>query len=539
LLQIVLKVTSGPHEGREFSFDGHDHFIVGRAKSAQFRLSMKDQYFSRNHFLVEVNPPLCRLIDLNSMNGTFVNGKKVTSTELHDGDMIKGGDTTLRVSFMSNKSNAEAPVASAGPVVDPAPASAGVPAPRNRKSGQPTATTPQVGGDQTIVPRNWPGNPALPQQQAAGPVGMPPRQTEKKPSNREAAKPNETSLPAVVPAAKAGRELSADDRKKIESIPQPFDRYELIDELGRGGMGVVYRARDKNDGSLVALKVVLPAVAASPEDLARFIREARILKKLTDPHIVPYHDLGHARGQLYFAMTLVPGTNGQILLREHNGPLPIRRAVNIVCQLLDALYAAHQAGFVHRDVKPSNLIIEPRGADDFVWLADFGLARAYQGSTLSGLTTTGSIGGTLPFMAPEQITDYRNVTPAADQYSAAATLYYLLTREYTYDFPSDIASKLLMVLQEPPRMIQHRCPEIPVKLSAIIHKGLARLPAHRFADVAHFRKRFITNAEHSSATSDEPPFSCVIQQATTTTLRACVWLCGPSRWRGVDRGWLC
>ncbi len=143
---------------------------------------------------------------------------------------------------------------------------------------------------------------------------------------------------------------------------------------------------------------------------------------------------------------------------------------------------------MHRDVKPSNLIIEPRGADDFVWLADFGLARAYQGSSLSGLTTTGSIGGTLPFMAPEQITDYRNVTPAADQYSAAATLYYLLTREYTYNFPSDIASKLLMVLQEPPRPIQLRRPDIPAKLSAAIHKALARPPAQRFADVSHFRK---------------------------------------------------
>jgi pSer/pThr/pTyr-binding forkhead associated (FHA) protein len=487
LLQIVLKVTSGPHEGREFSFDGHDHFIVGRAKSAQFRLSMKDQYFSRNHFLVEVNPPLCRLIDLNSMNGTFVNGRKVTSTELHDGDMIKGGGTTLQVSFVSKQSNAEAPVANPDAVVDPVPAAADVPAPRNRKSGQPAATVPKVVGDQTIVPRDWPANPALPEQPAAGPGRKAPGQTNKKLSNREEEKARATR-PSAAPAAKVRKELSADEQKKIESIPQPFDRYELIDELGRGGMGVVYRARDKNDGSIVALKVVLPAVAASPEDLARFIREARILKKLTHPHIVPYHDLGHACGQLYFAMALVPGTNGQTLLREHDGPLPMRRAVNIVCQLLDALYAAHQAGFVHRDVKPSNLIIEPRGMDDFVWLADFGLARAYQGSTLSGLTTTGSIGGTLPFMAPEQITDYRNVSPAADQYSAAATLYYLLTREYTYDFPSDIASKLLMVLQEPPRLIQLRCPEIPAKLSAIIHKGLARLPAQRFADVAHFRK---------------------------------------------------
>jgi len=186
-------------------------------------------------------------------------------------------------------------------------------------------------------------------------------------------------------------------------------------------------------------------------------------------------------------MKFVPGIDGQSMLRQHDGPLPIGRAIDIVGQLLEALSAAHQAGYVHRDVKPSNLLIEQRSSGDFVWLADFGLARTYQASMLSGLTTTGSIGGTLPFMAPEQITNYRNVTPAADQYSAAATLYNLLTRSYPYDFPNDVVRQLLMVLQEPPRLIQKCRPELPNKLAAAIHKGLARLPAERFADVGAFR----------------------------------------------------
>ena len=474
MLQIVLKVTSGPHEGREFSFDGHENFIVGRAKSAQFRLSTKDQYFSRNHFLIEVNPPLCRLLDLHSMNGTFVNGKKVSSIELHDGDIIKGGDTTLQVSLVS----------SAGQVLPPA-ATGG----ESDQQAKLLASTPKKVNDETIVPRNWSRN-------AKELVNeTPPLRTRS--SDMPGVQPAVAAAPVVAkvtpsrpgPAAtKPQPEVSDQDRAKIDAQPQPFDRFEIIEEIGRGGMGVVYRARDRNDGSFVALKVVLPVVATKPEDLARFIREAGIVQKLSHPHIVPYRDLGHANGQLYFAMKLVPGTDLQTILRQHNGPLPIVRAIKIVCQLLEALAAAHQGGYVHRDVKPSNLLIEQRASDDFVWLADFGLARTYHASTLSGLTTTGSIGGTLPYMAPEQITDYRNVTPAADQYSAAATLYYLLTRSYIYDFPSDIASKLLMVLQEPPRPIQLRCPDIPAKLSAVIHKALARLPAQRFADVSHFRK---------------------------------------------------
>jgi hypothetical protein len=478
LLQIVLKVTSGPHEGREFSFDSHDNFIVGRAKSAQFRLSTKDKYFSRNHFLVEVNPPLCRLLDLNSTNGTFVNGKKVASVELKDGDTIKGGDTTLQVRLVSA-------VADVGSQVS---------APTSSEDDR-LARVPQVVSDQTIVPRNWSrkssGNQLTPQDSALSPG------QQKDISATIVPRVKATSLkePAVhspVPLSPVpGVSVSAEDRARIAANPQPFDGYEIIQELGRGGMGVVYRARSKADGSLVALKVVLPAVASSPDDLARFVREASIVKKLSHPNIVQFRDLGHANGQLFFAMDLVPGVNGQAFLRQHDGPLPVARAVKIVCQLLQGLEAAHSAGFVHRDVKPSNLLIDQRASGDFVWLADFGLARAYQASKISGLTTTGNIGGTLPYMAPEQITNYRDVTPAADQYSAAATLYYLLTRSHPYDFPKELAKQLLMVLQEPPLPIQQICPDLSDDLAAVIHKALSRLPLQRFSDVSEFRTELL------------------------------------------------
>ena len=464
MMQITLTVTTGPHAGREFTFDGHDNFIVGRSKAAQFRLPSKDQFFSRNHFLVEVNPPLCRLLDLNSTNGTHVNGKQVASVELHDGDSIEAGDTTIRVSLVS-------PVVAS--VTDLAVK------PRSK---------PQVVSDQTIVPRGWTAPRPAPSSPAVETVAPRPR------GNVEALAatlvPAARPVPqAVSPLLAAGHKVSltADDLAKIAAQPQPFAGYEIIEELGRGGMGVVYRARSTADGSLVALKVVLPAVASSPDDLTRFVREANIVKELSHPHIVPFRDLGHADGQLFFVMNLVPGVDGQALLRQSEGPLPVARAIGIVCQLLEALSAAHRKGYVHRDVKPSNLLIETRPNDDFVWLADFGLARAYQASKLSGLTTTGNIGGTLPFMAPEQITHYRDVTPAADQYSAAATLYHLLTKRHTYDFPKEVAKQLLLVLQESPKPIQQHRADLPDQLATVIHKGLARIPTARFVDVESFR----------------------------------------------------
>ena len=458
-MQIVLTVTSGPHEGRQFSFDGHDNFIVGRAKAAQFRLPSKDQFFSRNHFLVEVNPPLCRLLDLNSTNGTLVNGKQVTSIELHDGDTIEAGDTTMRVSLASTVTSVSEP--------------ARVP------ESAPVQCSPEA---ETIPPRSLGNDGAIAATLVPGSKPVPHKVTS-----------------AAIPKPKVS--ISTEDRAKIAAQPQPFTGYEIIEELGRGGMGVVYRAGSKTDGSLVALKVVLPAVASSPDDLARFVLETSIVRDLSHPHIVPFRDLGHADGQLFFVMDLVPGIDGQAMLRQHDGPLPVARAIGIVCQLLEALSAAHRKGYVHRDVKPANLLIEERAAGDFVWLADFGLARAYQASKLSGLTTTGNIGGTLPYMAPEQITNYRDVTPAADQYSAAATLYHLLTKRHPYDFPPQVARQLLMVLQESPRPIREHRSELSGKLAAVIHKGLARFPVDRFVDVGAFRDAlqscFRLDQEHS------------------------------------------
>ena len=350
----------GPHAGREFTFDGHDNFIVGRSKAVQFRLSSKDQFFSRNHFLVEVNPPLCRLLDLNSTNGTHVNGKPVTSIELHDGDTIEAGDTTLRVSLVLPAS------ATLHPASESDHPSQLMPIARPNASQQSSTppfpplpiVSPQRVGDQTLVPRGWTaprtgtrgdGQIASSASEAETivPQGFLQDASELDPNPAIAV----TFAPATRPAPNAGREstkfpdtasrrrsnLIDDDHVKIAARLQPFAGYEIIEELGRGGMGVVHRTRCLDSGSLVALKVVLPAVASSPDDLVRVVREASIVKELTHPHIVPFRDLDHAEGQLFFVMDYVPGVDGQLLLRPHAGPLPVPRAIGIACQLLEAL----------------------------------------------------------------------------------------------------------------------------------------------------------------------------------------------------------
>jgi serine/threonine-protein kinase len=437
-MRITLTVTDGPHKGQSYSFSGHDTFLVGRSKRAHFRLPQKDRYFSRIHFLVEVNPPHCRIMDMGSRNGTFVNNKKVEEVaDLKDNDQIRAGHTVLRVHFESTQSELARPNE---------PASA-----PSRPTAKPAPTPPARPRPASVLP---------------------------------SIAPTPVCLACDTPVALAST-LCQECQALVNSQPQPIDGYQVIRVLGQGAMGMVHLALRSGDNLLVALKTVVPAVAGTPAQVDRFLREAQILRQLTHPNIVAFRDMGEANGNIFFAMDYVRGVDASQLLRDH-GPLAIPRAVNLVSQLLLALDYAHQRGYVHRDIKPANLMVTLVQGREEVRLADFGLARVYQASHLSGLTVTGDIGGTLAFIAPEQITHYRESRPPVDQYAAAATLYNLLTGQYIYDLPREIPRQLALILNEDPVPITDRRAGLPAALAAAIHKGLARDPGDRHPDVKAF-----------------------------------------------------
>src|ERR1700760_50799 len=174
----------------------------------------------------------------------------------------------------------------------------------------------------------------------------------------------------------------------------PFGRYRLIELLGRGGMGEVWRAHDTEIDRMVALKMLLPHFAQDERFEQRFRREARAAARLDDPHVVPIYDFGEVDGRLFVSMRLINGQDLQTLLDA--GPLEPNRAVAIIEQIAKALHAAHQINLIHRDIKPSNILVAD---DDFAYLIDFGIARA-AGET--GLTSTGATIGTWSYMAPER-----------------------------------------------------------------------------------------------------------------------------------------
>ena len=217
-------------------------------------------------------------------------------------------------------------------------------------------------------------------------------------------------------------------REAGKDPPQPVPGYEVIRELGRGGMGVVHLARHVATGRLVAVKLIIPECAAGERAVQMFLREISVLSRLDHPAIVRFHEVGSACGQFFFVMDYVEAVDLPALLAGQSPGPATRTACGVVCQALEGLGHAHELGFVHRDIKPSNLLVSREKRKLRVKLADFGLAKNFEGAGLSGMTRHGDIRGSLAYMPPEQVLDCRHAGPAADLFSAAATLYALLAR---------------------------------------------------------------------------------------------------------------
>ena len=218
---------------------------------------------------------------------------------------------------------------------------------------------------------------------------------------------------------------------------------ELLEELGRGGMGVVYRAWQLGLGRIVALKVLLNASTASAIDVARFRAEASSAAQLDHPHIVPVYGVGDHEGQPYFIMRLIDGRSLARFLAD--GPIAPREAASLLAPIARALDYAHHRGVLHRDLKPSNILIDRDGRPH---VADFGLAKRLDADT--GLTTPGAIVGTPGYMAPEQVSGSRGpIGPASDVYGLGAILYQMLTGRPPFQAATALDTIFLVLEQEP------------------------------------------------------------------------------------------
>jgi len=428
-MQVNLKVTSGPYKGRIFSFTQHDTFLIGRNPDAHLCLP-DDRYFSRNHCLLEMNPPHSHVRDLGSTNGTFLNGRRVHEAYLNNGDRIQCGETILVVEVTT-------------------------------ESHDLLSETTQDAG----VPKR----PVLVMVEC---VNCGRRE------QAQASAPDEHLT-----------FLCEDCRIELKRSPQAIPGYDTVKLLGRGGMGCVMLGREQKTGRPVAIKTLLPEFAVSDKAMKRFLREIDVAATLKHKNIVEFIDRGTHNGVVYLVTEFVDGADASKLAENNGGRLSYEEGISIISQSLDALSFAHAQGYIHRDFKDQNILVSGRSQNLVAKLTDFGLAKSFSNSGMSGVTMAGEMAGTLAYMPPEQLRNFRDVKPQSDIYAVGMTAYSLLTGSLALDLSrsSGVNDTIRAIFEQPAVPLCQRASHIPRAVCEIIDRALAKDPAQRWQSAGAMR----------------------------------------------------
>jgi len=428
--KLTLQVIDGPLKGRRFELEEGDPFLCGRAVECHLRLT-DDAFVSSHHFVIEVCPPAAKIRDLGSLNGTYVNAVRVVGSRLlSSGDAIRVGGTMLSVH------------ADAGPL------------------DTSHRTCARCG---RFLAKPWSVNLS---------------ETEYCPSCK-------STLPGVVDVAVAPSRAE-DDLSELDKVCR-LGGYVIERRLKEGGMGSVYLARRLTDGVLAALKVVPCRGTLEPHALKLFLREMQALKHLHHPHIVRMMRHGAIGRTFYFDMEYCAGGSVADLMSREGGWLPVDLTVSLGLQVLEGLAHAHALGFVHRDIKPTNVVLQGKCGQWVAKLCDFGLAKSFAKAGLSGLTASGDYGGTYDFMPREQVTNYKYVQPVSDVWSTGATVYAMLTGVPPRAC-SPAEDPVSAVLAGEIVSLETRMPEVPARVSRVVDHALALDAADRFQNAQEFRE---------------------------------------------------
>ena len=304
-------------------------------------------------------------------------------------------------------------------------------------------------------------------------------------SSLNVARPRTSSPPKTLPLS--DRSAWSWNRVADAEFPLSFGPYDLIEEINRGGMGIVYRATHRDLGRTVALKVLRAGEMATPEEIRRFRTEVLASTALQHPHIIPTFDAGTEHGLFYLTMAFIEGEDLESIIRR--GPIDPLQAGQWLLKITDAVDYAHQQKIIHRDIKPSNILLDGSGEP---FLADFGLAHRM--SADEGLTVTGQLLGTPAYMPPEQASGKaRNLSPSIDIYSLGAVLYACLTGQPPFSGLTPFEVLLQVVDRQPPapRQLNKRC---PITLESICLKAMDKNPEQRYStarELANDLRRFI------------------------------------------------
>jgi serine/threonine-protein kinase len=254
-------------------------------------------------------------------------------------------------------------------------------------------------------------------------------------------------------------------------------------------MGCVTLARNEKTGRSVAIKTLLPEVAVTDQALKRFMREIEVAAALDHPNIVRFLESGTNNGAVYLVSEFVEGSDAARLADAQGGRLPYAQAIDIAGQSLDGLAYAHDKGYIHRDIKESNILISGTAPNMVAKLTDFGLAKSFTQSGMSGITMAGDMAGTFAYMPPEQIKDFRNVRPTSDIYALGMTAYSLLAGDTALDLGprGDMAGTVRAIFEGQIIPLRQRAPDVPQRVAEVIERALQKEPANRWQSAAAMR----------------------------------------------------
>lgn len=452
-MRLRVTVSKGPNKGKALVLDGRDSILIGSSAEARLCLS-DDALIAPYHAVIEFVPPTVVLRDLAQQGGVFVSdiANSIVAAELNHGSHVTLGNSEIAIELIDEEVSATADtmLADLASILQ-------------SPTSSEAAIAPQVA--EPVVPL----------------VSM-----------RCCACGEKTDQKVLASEVSGAACFCEECRKDLQDHPPLLPDYKIVRELGRGGMGVVYLAEHPTYGPRV-LKILLPENAVREYNRKLFVREAKKQAGLIHPNIVELYDFVEPSPGVFVAvMEYVRGYSCEELLTRSNGKLRANLAVHIICEALKGLGFVHKMGLVHRDIKEANVLVSMDNNDWplVVKIADFGLAKSYQDAGATVLTKPGQIGGTAPYMPPEQIRQFTNVLPPADIYAMGATLYRLLTGTYPHDVPPGCHA-FFVIMSEPIVPLTKRLQGIPPKLSDIVEKAMAKAPEDRYQSAEQMREELL------------------------------------------------
>jgi serine/threonine protein kinase/Tol biopolymer transport system component len=314
--------------------------------------------------------------------------------------------------------------------------------------------------------------------------------------------------------------MSADPT--VSAVGRIVGPYRLEEEIGRGGMGVVYRATRLDTGETVALKLMLPEIAANSHFRARFVREASLGSGLDHPNIVPIYDAGETDGELFIAMRLVAGRDLKEVL-EQEGRFDPKRLLAILRQVGGALDAAHESGVVHHDIKPQNILVSDAKGDgdhDLVFVTDFGLVKP-AGSESTNSRTGAQVFGSIQYMPPEQVEGLPS-DGRADVYALGCVIFECLTGQIPFDRPNEVAVLWAHVHEEPSR-VSDLCPSLPGGLDVVVATAMAKRPDDRFLTCGELVEAFENGMQRAHRSTLMPIVRPLVKRVPRRKTESEVW----------------